>query len=91
MFRETWERFDRIAPWKAAVIAGMVAWILTTFLYSPPFWVPLAGGGPAPARIDDFNALCANPWHGISMNPSSPTASSRPRSRGCWACVDSPE
>jgi hypothetical protein len=61
MFRETWERFDRIAPWKAAVIAGMVAWILTTFLYSPPFWVPLAGGGPAPARIDDFNALCANP------------------------------
>jgi hypothetical protein len=55
------EWFEGIAPWKAAVIAGMGAWMLTTFLYSPPFWVPLAGGGPSPSRIDDFNALCANP------------------------------
>jgi len=53
--------FDRVAPWQAAAIAGLVAWLVTTFFYAPPLWMPLAGGGSTPARIDDFNALCADP------------------------------
>lgn len=56
-----WMRFESLSPWKAATLAGLLCWGISTFLYAPPFWLPLTGGTTPPSRIDDFIALCKNP------------------------------
>jgi len=53
--------FESLSPLHAALFAGFLAWAITTLLYAPPFWMPLAGGGPSSARIDDFIKMCRNP------------------------------
>jgi len=56
-----WERYAELPRWKAALLAGLICWGISTFLYSPPFWLPLTGGTTPPSRVDDFIALSANP------------------------------
>jgi hypothetical protein len=60
-----WQRFcaslERTSRPRAALLAGFLAWGLTTFFYAPPFWLHLSGGGPTPSRVDDFIALCRDP------------------------------